>query len=119
MYEEQDFEQAKDLVASRQRFSRRAKKASTLLNQLLARKGYAQQKSSNEIDDHWNAVVGDKWKSRTRVGRLTQGTLEIVVANSSISHNLTFKKNKLLKQLQTRMPQNQITDLRFRIGNLG
>ncbi len=117
-FEEQDFDQAHDLIRDRQRFSRKAKPASALLNRLLARKGYAQQQSSRELDEHWNAIVDPRWHSKTKVGTLRQGVLEITVSNSSVSHHLNFMKRDLLKKLQTRMPQNRITDLRFRIGNI-
>ena len=117
-YEEQDFDQAHDLIRMRQRFSRKTKQASDVLNRLLARKGYAQQRSCRDLDDHWNAIIDTRWQTKTKVGRLNQGVLEITVTNSSVSHHLNFVKQELLKQLQLRLPQNKINDLRFRIGTI-
>ena len=116
--DEFDFQQANTLVDQRQRFQRRAKKASTLINYLLARKGYAQTQSTDDLQSAWFAAAGDKWKSKTRVGNLSRGVLEIHVKNSAAIQQLTFLKKKLLRSLGERLPQNKIKDIKFRVGNI-
>lgn len=117
-YDELDFSQAQDLVKSRQRFSRRPKRPAQILGQLMARKGYAQTESADELESAWHKVAGEKWKSKTKVGVVKRGILEIMVSNSTVNQQLEFKKRKLLTELQTLLPQNNLKDLRFRIGNV-
>lgn len=118
-YDEQDFNQANDLVKSRQRFQRRPRRPADILGQLMARKGYAQTKTANELEVTWNEIVGAKWQVKTKVGAIRSGVLEIIVSNSSVNQQLEFKKKKFLVELQTRLPQNNFKDLRFRVGKIG
>ena len=115
---ELDFRQADELVNQRQRFQRRAKKASELINYLLARKGYAQTQSKTELSESWRAVAGKKWQNKTMVGNIRRGVLEVVVESSAAHQQLEFIKNKLLKSIQTQLPQNNIRDIKFRVGNI-
>lgn len=117
-FSELDFEQANDLVGQRQRFQRRAKKASELINYLLARKGYAQTQSKNDVDESWRLIVGDKWKNRTVAGNVRRGVLEVVVESSAAHQQLKFIKKSLLVSMQEKMPQNKIRDIKFRVGKV-
>ena len=118
-FEEQDFSQAHDLIKQRQRFSRRPRRPADILSHLMARKGYGQTESANELETSWNEVVGLKWQSKTKVGVIKRGVLEIIVTSSGVNQQLEFKKKKLLAELQSRLPKNNLKDLRFRIGNVG
>ncbi len=116
--EEKDFDQADHLIRGRQTYYRRSKKARDVINQLLARSGYGQQKSSDQIEEHWLAVIDKRWHAKTKVGKIRNGILEIHVANSTTVQHLNFQKQKLLKQLQSRI-KNNLTDIRFKVGNQG
>ena len=107
-YDEQDFDQANDLVKSRQRFFRRPKRPADILGRLMARKGYAQTETANELEVTWNDIVGAKWKTETKVGTIRQGVLEVMVSSSVVNQQLGFKKKQLLSELQTRLPKNNI-----------
>lgn len=117
-FEELDFSQAQELVKGRQRFQRRPKRAADLLGKLMARKGYAQTESVNELEATWQSLVGAKWQSKTKTSLVRGGVLEVLVTSSAVNHQLEFQKKKLLKQLQTRLPQNNFKDIRFKVGNL-
>lgn len=117
-YEELDFTQANDLVKSRQRYFRRPKKTADILGRLMARQGYAQTESANELDDVWNQIVGPKWQTKTKIGRVSRGVLEVFVVSSAVNQQMGFQKRKILKEIQKRLPQNKIKDLHFRIGNV-
>ncbi len=116
-YQDKDFSQADDLVRQRQRFLRKEKSASQIVNQLLARKGYQQQQSGRELDTAWMEIIGSQLGQKAKAGTIQQGVLEIIVTSSSVSQQLNFKKKNLLKSLQERLPQNKIKDIRFRIGS--
>ena len=107
-YDELDFSQAHDLVKKRQRYFRRPKKPADILAKLMARKGYAQTESSNDLEDTWNRVVGPKWQSKTKVGNISRGILEVFVVSAAVNQQLGFQKRKLLAQLKGQLPQNKI-----------
>jgi hypothetical protein len=117
-YDELDFTQAQDLVKSRQRYFRRPKRPAQILGQLMARKGYAQTESVAELESAWNRIAGPKWNTKTKVGVIRRGVLEIMVSNSTVHQQLEFEKRKLLTELQQQLPKNKLKDLRFRIGNV-
>ena len=117
-YDELDFSQAQDLVKNRQRYFRRPKKSADILGRLMARKGYAQTESANELEEVWNQIVGVKWQTKTKVGNINRGVLEVFVTSSMVNQQIGFQKRKILKEIQNRLPKNKIKDLHFRIGNV-
>ena len=117
-YEELDFNQAEKLVQKRQFFRRRPKKSADIVARLMARKGYGQQQSTNQLVDAWNVVVGDNWREQTRVGVIRRGVLEVMVGSSVLNQRLEFEKKKLLAGLQAQLPKTTIKDIRFKIGNV-
>lgn len=117
-YDELDFNQATDLTNQRRRFKRRPKRPANILSQLMARKGYGQTKSTNELDEVWNAIVGEKWQSKTRVGNINRGTLEVFVSSPAVNQRLGFQKKKLIAELSQRVPQNKIKDIKFSLGSI-
>ena len=117
-YDELDFTQANDLVKSRQRYARRPKRPADILAQLMARKGYAQTETANELESTWNQVVGKQWQSKTKVGMIRAGVLEVLVSSSAANQQLGFQKKKILSELQKRLPKNNLKDLRFSVGNV-
>ena len=116
-YEEEDFSNASELVAKRRRYFRRPKRPADLLGQLMSRKGFAQQESTNDLSKVWNSLVGDSLKDKTRVGLLKRNVLEVYVSSSAVNQQLTFKKAQLIKQLQQQLPKDNIKDIRFKIGS--
>ena len=118
-YSELDFQNAKDQVKRRQIYRPRLKQASGVLGQLMARRGIAQQQTTNELVETWSQIVGISFAGHTRLGNLKRGVLEVHVANSMISQQLSFKKQNILDQLEEQLPNNKIRDLRFRIGSIG
>ncbi len=116
--EQKDFDQANKLTKDRQRFFRRPKKPANIISQLMARKGYCQNQSANELSDVWQQLVGEKWKNKTKAGNVNRGVLEVVVANAAVNQKIGFEKQKILAALKQRVPQNKITDINFRVGSV-
>ena len=116
--EETDFEQANQLTKGRQRFFRRPKRPADIIGRLMARKGYCQTQSANELSDVWKELVGDKWKNKTKAGNVNRGVLEVFVANAAVNQKIGFEKQKILAALKQRVPQNKITDIKFRVGSV-
>ena len=89
------------------------------MSTLLARKGYAQVQSTNALAEAWQQAVGAPLKTLTRANKVTGGTLEVTVGNSSVLHELTFQQQALLKEMQRQVPDQTIKQLKFRVGSIG
>ena len=89
-----------------------------VLSELMSRRGFARVQSAGAYDEAWREAAGPLMAAYTRVGQLRRGTLEIVVANSTLIQELGFQKQTLLKGLANLLPDQGIENLRFRVGNL-
>ena len=89
-----------------------------VLSELMARRGYARVQSAAAYDAAWREAAGPLAAEYTRVGQLRRGTLEVVVANSTLVQELGFQKRMLLKNLAELLPDEGIENLRFRVGNI-
>jgi predicted nucleic acid-binding Zn ribbon protein len=93
------------------------KKIGDIVSNLLARKGYARVQAASACEEAWKEAAG-KLAAHSRPGLVKRGVLEVIFRNSAALQELTFQKKKLLKQLQQQLPEEQLTDVRFRIGSL-
>jgi hypothetical protein len=50
------------------------------------------------------------------VAAVRRGKLEILVASSTLAQELTFRKPTLLESLRKSLPDETISELRFRVG---
>ena len=90
-----------------------------VLSELMSRRGYARIQSAAAYDVAWSEAAGPLAAKYTRVGLVRRGTLEVVVANSTLVQELGFQKDALLKSLAALLPDEGIKNLRFRTGNIG
>jgi predicted nucleic acid-binding Zn ribbon protein len=89
-----------------------------VLSELMSRRGFARVQSAGAYDAAWRDAAGPLVAAYTRVGQLRRGTLEVVVANSTLIQELGFQKQALLKVLANLLPDQGIENLRFRVGNI-
>ena len=89
-----------------------------VLSELMARRGFARVQSAANYDAAWREAAGPLAAQYTRPGQLRRGTLEVVVANSTLVQELGFQKQELLKSLAALLPDDGIKNLRFRVGNI-
>jgi predicted nucleic acid-binding Zn ribbon protein len=94
------------------------KAMSNVLSELMSRRGYARVQSAANFDAAWREAAGPLAANYTRVGRVKRGALEVLVANSVLVQELSFQKQDLLKSLAKLLPDEQICDLRFRVGSI-
>jgi predicted nucleic acid-binding Zn ribbon protein len=87
-----------------------------VLSELMARRGYARVQAGQAYEEAWNAAAGPLAAQYSRVGALRRGTLEVIVANSTLIQEFVFQKSEILKSLAQRLPDQGIKDLRFRLG---
>lgn len=105
-------------ISNRQQNPRGPQAIADVMSSLLARRGYAQQRSSADCTNAWQQAVGERRAADSRAGSVRRGQLEVIVRSSSVLQELTFEKAKILKKLATLLPNQKIKDIRFRIGPL-
>src|SRR5512135_476464 len=90
---------------------------SDILGELFATRGYGRLRALKELEDAWNAAVGEPGCRQTRVGEVRRGVLNVTVASSALLEELAaFRKPALLAALRQNAPGTVIHDIRFRIG---
>ncbi|HUT88989.1 MAG TPA: DciA family protein [Thermoguttaceae bacterium] len=87
-----------------------------VLVQLMARRGFAGVRRAATCEEAWRQAAGELAAGYSRVGAVRRGTLEVLVANSTLLQELTFQKQTLLETLGELLPDEKIRDLRFRLG---
>jgi predicted nucleic acid-binding Zn ribbon protein len=115
---------AADFAARRDReerrsFARRPKAIRDVLAQLLNKRGYGRIAASEKLAEAWTAAAGESLAAASRPGKLSRGTLEITVTNSTIMQEFTFHKHQILAELGRTLPDAKIRNLRFRVGQIG
>jgi hypothetical protein len=103
-------------ITRRQRYRAGPKRISTVVNELIARRGYFRFGASEELAEAWQQAVGDRLAGDTRPGNVRRGVLEVFVRNSGVMQELTFQKTRIVKRLAELLPQQKIRDIRFRVG---
>lgn len=86
-----------------------------ILAQLMAKRGFARVQSGAALEAAWKQVAGEMAQF-TRAGAVRRGKLEVTVSHSALVQELTFRKAALVSALKQALPDEKITDLRFRVG---
>ena len=93
---------------------------SEILGDLFAARGFGRLRAGKELEDAWNAAVGEPGCRQTRVGEVRRGVLNVTVASSALLEELAaFRKPALLAALRQDAPGTLIHDIRFRVGPIG
>ena len=90
---------------------------SDVLTDLMATRGYAQLSANQECNEAWKSVVGNIHKL-SRATEVKRGVLHVVVSNSVVMQELTFRKQELIPALDAALPSHQVKDVRFRVGTI-
>ena len=94
-----------------------AKPIKDVLANLIIRRGYGREIDHEAMEEAWVAIVGQGMAQNSMPKQPYRGTVEVIVKNSTVLQELSFKKISLLKKFQEKMPDKAIRDLRFRIGS--
>lgn len=103
------------MVPGKPKGKARVQKMSSLVSQLMSRRGYAQIAVGDEFQATIGAAVGEQLSAAISVGNVKKGVLQLYAADSVTLQELNFQKRKILKRIQQDLPQSKVTDLRFRI----
>ncbi len=92
---------------------------SEILGELFTVRGYGRLLARQELEEAWNAAVGEPYCRQTRLGDVRHGVLNVTVAHSTLLEELAaFRKTSLLGALRTSAPATSIHDIRFRVGEV-
>jgi predicted nucleic acid-binding Zn ribbon protein len=92
---------------------------SEILGELFTVRGYGRLRARQELEDAWNAAVGEPSCRQTRLGEVRRGVLNVTVAHSTLLEELAaFRKPGLLAALRSGAPATTIHDIRFRVGEI-
>ena len=89
-----------------------------ILAELIAKRGFGRVQSTANLEEAWREAAGPLAAQYTRLGACRGGTLEVIVANSTLVQELTFQKAGLVQKLKQLLPEQGIRGLRFRVGAL-
>ena len=93
------------------------KPLSDILGELFASRGFGRLRALKELEDAWNAAVGEPGCRQTKVGEVRRGVLNVTVAHPTLLEELAaFQKPALLAALRRDAPGTVIHDIRFRVG---
>ncbi len=87
-----------------------------VLAELMARRGFARVQGAAACEKAWRDAVGPVAAQYTRAGTVRRGKLEVIVAHSTLIQELTFQKPAILQALVRLLPEENIKDIRFRLG---
>lgn len=114
--EQEEIELLNEELKRRQFHPRLPSRVGDVLNQLMAKRGYNQTRSSGDREQAWAAAAGEKLASQSRAVRLSRGVLTVMVVNSAIMQELVFQQAMLTKRVNEINPDLQVKSLRFRVG---
>lgn len=94
----------------------RAQPIADVLSELMTRRGYARVQGNEAVALAWREAAGDLMAGLTRACLVRRGALEVVVANSALVQELTYRKATILTDLARLLPTEKIKNLKFRVG---
>jgi Dna[CI] antecedent, DciA len=93
---------------------------SEILGELFTVRGYGRFWVRQELEDAWNAAVGEPGCRQTQLGEVRRGVLNVTVSHPALLEELVaFRKPALLAALRSGAPGTAIHDIRFRVGTVG
>lgn len=92
------------------------KKLADVMAELLTRRGYARVQATANYAEAWREAAGELLARYSRAGTVRRGTLEVIVANSTLVQEVTFQKQAILARLAGLVPDEPIHNLRLRVG---
>ena len=88
-------------------------KLNTTINTFLDKHGLKTGVNQNTAIVLWNEVVGEKISKNTEAISVEHGILTVTVSNPTWRQELVFKQQEIINQLNTKLGQNTIKEVRF------
>lgn len=99
-------------------YARKPKKLGDVLNQVVAKRGYAATQASEELSRAWAEAAGPALAQHTRALGVRRGVLEVLVASSPMMQEAQFQQQRLLAEVQRLLPAARVTAIKLRVGRV-
>ena len=93
-----------------------ARPMSSIMRRLLSSKAYGAIQSSQNLQELWPKIVGEKLVASTRLGKISRGALLVEANSSQALQELHFQAGVILKRLQAELPEQKIVRITLRMG---
>lgn len=91
-----------------------------ILSRLFTARGWGRRQGRLRLERAWAEAIGPAGLEATQIGNLRGGVLEVFVDNTVFLQELVhYQKRRLLEHLRVELPDLIITDLRFRVREVG
>lgn len=88
-----------------------------VIARLIAARGWGRRQARLHLERAWAAAIGLEHEPHTRVQGLRRGVFEVEVNSPVLMQELaSYNKRRLLAKLREGLPNQTITDLRFKAG---
>jgi hypothetical protein len=94
------------------------KAADEMIAAVMSRRSYGRILSMQRINDALHEAVGDRMARFVQAAHLRRGRLDVVVGNSVMLQELTYQHADILARLGRALPDEHVSDLRFRLGQV-
>lgn len=88
-------------------------KLNTTIESFLESYGLKKGVKQNSAVLYWKEVVGEKISNNTEPQGVEHGTLTVSVSNPTWRQELVFKKKEIIKELNKKIGENTIKEVRF------
>ena len=88
-------------------------KLDTTIKNFLNKLGLTKNVNQNKAIVLWDEVVGEKISKNTEPISVEHGTLTVSVSSSTWRQELVFKQQDIINQLNKKLGQNTIKEVRF------
>jgi hypothetical protein len=87
-----------------------------IFRSILADKGIDKQLQYHQVYQTWETIVGGRIAKVAFPVQIRDGTLRVNVTNSVWLHQLSLIKQNIIRKLNTRLGQEVISDIHFKLG---
>lgn len=109
----------KRTAQQRRRFyARQPKKLSDVMAQLVVKRGLGKKQSNEQLQAAWQAAAGPALGKLSQAVAVRRGKLEVLVASSIMMQEIGFARGRILGELQQKLPEAKISDLKLRVGRI-
>lgn len=89
---------------------------SKALSELISLRGFARVQGDAQLQAAWDQAAGPDIAPLTKVGGLSRGTLQVLVANPALLAELNgFHKTNILQLLKQTRPEYKVKQLKFKL----
>ena len=99
-------------------YARQPKKLADVMAQLVAKRGYSRQRSDEQLQAVWKTAAGPALAKFSRAIAVRRGRLEVLVSSSTMMQELSFARGRIVAELQQKLPEAKIEDLKLRVGRI-